>query len=238
MRRHIRFGRGFTLVEILVVVGIIVLLIGILMPALGRAREVSRRVTCLSNLRQVHLALGFYAQDNHDRVPLGYRSGNKQFNSMVYSSTAQRLVEFGLLYAAGRMSEPRVFYCPSESDTRSMFNTPENPWPPDGVNAGSQVYCGYGFRPEVQLPDDPSAAPTVMMPKLAAFRNKAILADLTAAPQRVDTRHRTGVNVLYGNGSAGWVDRGAIDAELVQCPAISPSANPHQDAIWMVFDRR
>jgi hypothetical protein len=76
------------------------------------------------------------------------------------------------------------------------------------------------------------------MPKMSSFRNKAILADLTATPQRVDTRHVSGINVLYGNGSAHWVERGAINDELIQCPAISPTSNPHQDAIWQVFDRQ
>lgn len=60
---------GFTLIELLVVIGIIGMLIAILMPALSRTRESSRRVACASNLRQVGNALRMYFNDSKDRLP-------------------------------------------------------------------------------------------------------------------------------------------------------------------------
>lgn len=65
MRRH----RAFTLVELLVVVAIIALLIAMLLPALSRAREQAKRVSCASNLRQNGLALLMYANDNKGWFP-------------------------------------------------------------------------------------------------------------------------------------------------------------------------
>lgn len=229
---------GFTLVELLVVIGIIALLIAMLLPTLARAREASNRTVCLSNLRQVGLAFRFYALDNHDEVPLGYRSGNKQFNSMVFSNTAKKFVLFGWLYNAGLMKTPKAFFCPTENDPKSQFSTPQNPWPPG--DPAFQVYAGYGCRPEMELADDP--LPNITMPRLNKFKNKAIVADLTAVVTRVDTRHRVGINVLYGDGSAKWMDRHLFDADLRACTAIAPSTDPgrfntYQDHIWAALDQ-
>src|SRR5687768_10778865 len=122
-------GSAFTLVELLVVIGIIAILMSILLPTLGRARESARRATCLSNLRQVGMTFRFYAMNNRDQVPMGYRAKNKQFNSMFYGST-KKAVLFGWMYRAGLIRSPEVFYCPSNNDPQSMFNSGTNPWPP------------------------------------------------------------------------------------------------------------
>ena len=64
--------RGFTLIELLVVMVIIALLVGLLLPALGRAQEEARKTQCRSNLRQIGLAITMYANDNKKYTPVAY----------------------------------------------------------------------------------------------------------------------------------------------------------------------
>jgi len=60
---------GFTLIELLVVISIIALLVAILMPALGKAKNQAKTMICLSNLRQWGIYFNMYAEDNNERFP-------------------------------------------------------------------------------------------------------------------------------------------------------------------------
>ncbi len=82
--------RGFTLIELLVVIAIIVLLTVILLPVFSGARAMARRTACISNLRQIGLALNLYRQDYEELPPYLSR------------------------IAAGYVKESRIFLCPSD----------------------------------------------------------------------------------------------------------------------------
>jgi prepilin-type N-terminal cleavage/methylation domain-containing protein len=84
--RFLYLSRAFTLIELLVVISIISLLIAILLPSLSKARQASRRIACLSNMRQMGLAINTYVTDNGDELPTSGDSGSCSWPAKVFYS--------------------------------------------------------------------------------------------------------------------------------------------------------
>ncbi|QNN25518.1 type II secretion system protein [Planctomycetales bacterium ZRK34] len=139
MRRN-----GFTMIELLVVVTIIVLLIAILMPSLSRAREAARRAVCLSNQRQLVVVATNYGIDFMQVLP--YRGPNSPPPTHVYyspSTTRDDIRDLWVRYIPDWTIDhaPRVFYCPSNTDTDTAYG---KSWP--AVQPGWTNYMtGYGY---------------------------------------------------------------------------------------------
>jgi prepilin-type N-terminal cleavage/methylation domain-containing protein/prepilin-type processing-associated H-X9-DG protein len=120
-------SRGaFTLVELLVVIGIIALLIAILLPALNRARRAASTVSCASNMRQLSLAVLMYADTNGGRLPWNYYdSGNglQVWHGIIH------LITSGVLPAqkdSAGVYHPGVLTCPDAitDDVSNIGNVP------------------------------------------------------------------------------------------------------------------
>ncbi len=100
--QHFQRNRGFTLVELLVVIGIIAVLIGVLLPALGKARRQAQETACASNLRQMGVAMTMYCNEQR-YFPGDISQTSKGVVVNVWAPSLRR-------YMKGNQS---VFWCPS-----------------------------------------------------------------------------------------------------------------------------
>src|SRR5688572_29715074 len=169
--RRPRSNRAFTLVELLVVIGIISMLISILLPVIGRAREQARGVQCMSNLRQIGTAALLYSHDNKGIVlPMGYTTGiNDNINMRpVILVSGRYLHKTGITDPNdGRVVTNTPFFCPSAREDQPAVGYDLYPTKIDDPQAarawrsvstaplepGLVVDCAYGVNATTQYFD-------------------------------------------------------------------------------------
>jgi prepilin-type N-terminal cleavage/methylation domain-containing protein/prepilin-type processing-associated H-X9-DG protein len=130
---RIRAQNGFTLIELLVVIAIIAILASLLLPTLAKAKERARTVRCISNVRQMTLALTMYAGDEGYYPPLRSGGPGTVFIKSWYDHLAPILSRW--------TNKPSVFQCPSYAQRHDNFLTNGAP---TQVGVGSYGYNGEG----------------------------------------------------------------------------------------------
>ncbi|MFN4243914.1 MAG: type II secretion system protein [Tepidisphaerales bacterium] len=118
--RHGPRHLGFTLVELLVVIGIIALLIAMLMPTLSRSREAANMTACMSNLRQIGMAFQQYRNDNRDILPARFAP----WNSARWQWVVQQYVARNDFSTDDPARQHAIFRCVSQGD--NFHNMPSD----------------------------------------------------------------------------------------------------------------
>ncbi len=127
--------RGFTLIELLVVISIIGVLIALLLPAVQRAREAARRISCTNNLKQIGIAFHSY-HDAHNRLPIGYTftpgyiRGGFGWGAMILPEVEQEPLFDATNFSLPLWNESNTttattavsfFLCPSDETSQGRF---------------------------------------------------------------------------------------------------------------------
>jgi prepilin-type N-terminal cleavage/methylation domain-containing protein/prepilin-type processing-associated H-X9-DG protein len=119
MRKAASVKNGFTIVELLVVISIIAAVTAILLPAVGKARAIARRTRCVSNLKQIDIAMHSYLSSNDDKYPCAQDTLPKKDPSdpNIWLWMGRGWRSFIAPHLGGKINtkNPSVLYCPSDT---------------------------------------------------------------------------------------------------------------------------
>jgi prepilin-type N-terminal cleavage/methylation domain-containing protein len=219
-------SRAFTLVELLVVIGIITVLIAILLPALTAAQERARRIKCASNLRQIDVALHVYASDNKGRYPRG--NYERSAGHIAFTTTPMDPTPRGshndvsvplFLLVRARLLTLDVVLCPSGNQVRDTLDGKplEQVWNFTLVGGNQPVgsTLSYSFAEQYPYVSKEYRPPPNVVPDfaVAADRNDSHGAFRASAPNaspdviraaNSSNHNQAGQNVLYNDGHVSW----------------------------------
>lgn len=212
-----RSSRGFTLIELVVCLGIIALLCGILLPSLRTTRETANRLRCATAMRQIGIAIAAYADAHDGHLPyssvvdpaVGVQRPGELMASRINTSSGGRWEGLGRLHAyLGHACE--CMYCPSHHGRHSHGEYVERL-----RNPGNEpIYTNYHYCGHVQHWLPPADPMHNTKTRLEAGRDLVVLTDGMRTLE--DFNHGSGLNQLFGDMSVEWFRDSDVPGESIR----------------------
>lgn len=206
---------NFTLVELLIVIVIIAILAGMLLPALNKAREKAKAITCTNNLKQCGSAIHLYANDYEDYIPCSAPIGSGSSRTFHLATIINYLKVSKTV--VNTMQGPLI--CPSHVNSRTTDIPEMRLW----YNPYSQnsIYYSYGFNSFIF-----SNSVSIKRNRVAHPSQTLLMADSTSITMLTVTQpfyvcHQQGFNTSWADGHVEHVNTSfpnGIDISLLGAP--------------------
>lgn len=190
--------RGFTLIELLIVIAIIAILAAILFPVFARARENARRASCLSNIKNMGLAMMQYAQDYDERLPRTVTCGSSMLETGKTTSNTSTCPTGYYTHLWQHsvypyVKSPQAYLCPSSTTNWDGSSTGRMPFGYNNILNGTHLAAILTPATTIMLADTDQAIANSYL--LMPYPNGA-----NWSPP--DDRHLETFNMVYADGHA------------------------------------
>ena len=228
--------RGFSLMELIVVLAVVTILTSLLMPALNKLRENVHKVVCASNLRQIAVAKSIYAADHYDNLPpsinLSPQAGIWEPQELMVSRTPRSDAPgawdgFGLLFKQGYCGSFECFYCPSHTGQHPLSRYADR-WHSEEEQV---IYTNYHYSGDRDWQ-------TGM--RRFFVRPSTLVIATDGLRTASDINHQFGVNAAYGDGSVRWRPDMVTILDLLPKQNEAGNTNPvnseKYNQIWSILE--